>query len=152
LRAVQPAVLRDRGDRPLGTAGSENVSQKLASPALRKRPGRPHARVMRTDLDSGSRAMARGAAINLIGGPSAFVFALGFRFAITHLVNPAAFGRVSLALTIVMFAQIPAILGMDTGVVRYVARAAARDDEAGARGAAQICLLLTTIASLVVMT
>jgi O-antigen/teichoic acid export membrane protein len=124
------------------------MSGQLAPEAAPQRPARRPGRTMRTDLDSGSRAMARGAAINLLGGFSAFFLALGFRFAITHLVTPAAFGRVSLALTIVMFVQIPAILGMDTGVVRYVARAAARGDEGGARGAVQVCLGLTTLASL----
>ena len=124
------------------------MSRQLAPEAPQKRPARRSARAMRTDLDSGSQAMARGAAVNLLGGFSAFFLALGFRYAITHLVSPAAFGRVSLALTIVMFVQIPAILGMDTGVVRYVARRPPATTRPARRGAVQVCLGLTTLASL----
>ena len=56
-------------------------------------------------------------------------------------------GLVALGTTVAGIAMIPAVLGLDTGVIRFVARAAASDDERRARASAQAALLVTALTS-----
>ena len=102
---------------------------------------------MRTDLASTPGAMARGAAVNLLGAVAAFALAFLFRLVVTHVVSVDDFGRLSIALTIVTLAQVPALLGLDTGAIRFVALGAAAGDERAARGSVQVALGVVALAS-----
>jgi O-antigen/teichoic acid export membrane protein len=106
---------------------------------------------MRLDLEPTTRAMARGAAVNLGGAMLANVLALAFNFVITHVVSAGRFGLLSIGLTVVSLATIPALLGLETGTVRFVALGAGKKDERAAAGAQQVSLLLATAASAVLM-
>jgi O-antigen/teichoic acid export membrane protein len=98
--------------------------------------------VMRSDLGSDARSMARGAAVNLGGAIAANVLGFAVTLVTTHLVAPRAVGVVALGSTIAAFALIPSLLGMDTGITRFVARAAATGDERAARASIQAALAL----------
>src|SRR5581483_6750229 len=122
----------------------------------RTRPARPHApriqmttavRAMRTDLDEGSRAMARGAATNLGGALLTNVLSFALLLVTTHVVAVAEVGLLTLATTVITLALVPAVLGLDTGAVRYVARAAGLGDERAARGACQSAVGVVAIVS-----
>ena len=51
----------------------------------------------------------------------------------------------------ILLAQVPALLGLDTGTVRFVALGASADDEDEARGALQTALLLASASSAALM-
>jgi O-antigen/teichoic acid export membrane protein len=102
---------------------------------------------MRTDLGGDARSMARGAAVNLVGSLAAIALGFGVTLALTHLVHARDIGLVALGTTLAGIAVIPALLGLDTGVIRFVARAAAQDDERGARGSTQAALAIATLTS-----
>ncbi len=102
---------------------------------------------MRTDLDSGARAMARGAAVNLAGAAATNGLAFVLLYVTTHLVSVEGIGLLTVATTVVTLALVPAVLGLDTGVVRFVARGAALADERAARGALQAALAVVTLVS-----
>ena len=104
------------------------------------------ATTIRTDLGSDAKSMARGASVNLLGILAANVLGFVFTVTVTHLVDARAVGLVALGSTIVGFAVIPSLLGLDTGIIRFVARAASLDDERAARaslqaGLAVVCLI-----------
>jgi O-antigen/teichoic acid export membrane protein len=108
-------------------------------------------RAMRTDLDEGARAMARGAATNLGGALLTNVFSFVLLLVTTHVVAVESVGLLTLATTVITLALVPAVLGLDTGAVRFVARAAGLGDERGARGACQsaigvVAVVCTTLA------
>jgi O-antigen/teichoic acid export membrane protein len=102
---------------------------------------------MQTDLGVDQRSMARGAAVNLGGSLVAIALGFGVGLALTHIVTARAIGLVALGTTVVGLAMIPAVLGLDTGVIRFVARTAALDDERGARAATQAALFVATLSS-----
>lgn len=102
---------------------------------------------MRTDLGADARSMARGAAVNLAGSLAAVVLGFGVTLALTHLVSARGIGLVAIGMTLVGLGVIPALLGLDTGVIRFVARAAADGDERRARGSAQTALVITAVTS-----
>ena len=102
---------------------------------------------MRLDLEPTTGAMARGAAVNLGGAMLANVLALAFNFVITHVVSAGRFGLLSIGLTVISLATIPALLGLETGTVRFVALGAGAKDERAAAGAQQVAILLTTAVS-----
>jgi O-antigen/teichoic acid export membrane protein len=104
-------------------------------------------KAMQTDLGSDPGSMARGAAINLVGSLAAIVLGLGVGLVLTHIVSARAIGLVALGTTVTGIAMIPAVLGLDTGVIRFVARAASDDDERGARASAQAALFVTALTS-----
>jgi len=104
-------------------------------------------RAMRTDLDEGSRAMARGAATNLGGALLTNVLSFALLLVTTHVVAVAEVGLLTLATTVITLALVPAVLGLDTGAVRYVARAAGLGDERAARGACQSAVGVVAIVS-----
>jgi stage V sporulation protein B len=106
-------------------------------------------RGMRLDLEPTTGAMARGAAVNLSGAMLANVLAFAFNFVITHVVSAGRFGLLSIGLTVVSLMTIPALLGLETGTVRFVSLGAGAKDERAAAGAQQVSLLLTAVASLV---
>jgi O-antigen/teichoic acid export membrane protein len=91
--------------------------------------------------------MARGAGANLLG--MATTTALGFVLAliITRVVSASEFGLFALATTVVAIAFLPAVMGLDTGVVRYVALGVGAGDERKARGALQVTVVLVLLAS-----
>ena len=105
---------------------------------------------VRTDLGSGAGAMARGAGVNLLGLAIGTVLALAFALIITHVLSAEDIGLFSLATTVVALAAVPAILGLDTGVIRFVALGVGADDERRARGALQMAVGFTALSSTIV--
>jgi O-antigen/teichoic acid export membrane protein len=103
---------------------------------------------MRTDLGADATAMARGAGVNLLGTLAALALGFVFMLAVTHLVSARAIGLVALGTTVVGFALIPSLLGLDTGIIRFVARAAATGDERAARGSLQAGLAVVSVTSI----
>ena len=102
---------------------------------------------MRTELGADAPTMVRGAAHNVGGALLATVFSFALSLLITHVVNVGRFGLFSIAWTVILLAQAPAVLGLDTGAVRFVALGASSGDERAARGSIQTALLLTSAAS-----
>ena len=96
---------------------------------------------MRTDLSSSAGAMARGAARGALGALVAIVLAFAFQLIVRHLVSIDTMGLFTLATTVVVLAQLPALFGLEAGAVRYVSLGAAKGDERAARGSAQAALL-----------
>jgi O-antigen/teichoic acid export membrane protein len=93
---------------------------------------------IRTDLRTDARSMARGAGINLFGAFAASLLGFFVTYAITHLVTARAIGLVAIGTTLASFALIPSLLGLDTGIVRFVARGASADDEQATRASYQV--------------
>jgi O-antigen/teichoic acid export membrane protein len=91
--------------------------------------------------------MARGAFVNLLGAMAANVLGFAYMLTVTHLVSPKSVGYVALGVTVVGFTLIPSLLGIDTGIIRFVARGAASDDERAARGSFQTGLAVVTTTS-----
>jgi O-antigen/teichoic acid export membrane protein len=102
---------------------------------------------MRTDLDEGARAMARGAAVNLGGAAVTNLLSFVLLFVTTRFISVGSVGLLAVGTTVVTLALVPAVLGLDTGSIRFVARAAALDDERAARGACQAALAVVTVSS-----
>jgi O-antigen/teichoic acid export membrane protein len=98
---------------------------------------------MLTRLGSDTRTMARGAGVNVAGALLATVFSFALSLLVTHVVTVGRFGLFSIAWTVILLAQAPAVLGLDTGAVRFVALGAAADDEQAVRGSMQAALLLS---------
>ena len=104
---------------------------------------------MRTDLAPDAKSMARGASVNLLGVLAANALGFFYTLAVTHLVPARSIGLVALGMTVVGFAVIPSLLGIDTGLVRFVARGASAGDEREARGSFQTgisVVLMTSVA------
>ena len=108
-------------------------------------PAQPVA--MRTDLSSSAGAMARGAARGALGALVASVLALAFQAIVRHIVSIETMGLFTLATTVVVLAQLPALFGLEAGAVRYVSLGAAEGDERRARGAAQAALIAGLVLS-----
>jgi O-antigen/teichoic acid export membrane protein len=104
---------------------------------------------IRTDLGADPRAMARGAAINLLGAFGANGLGLVVTLVITHMVSASAIGLVAVGMAIVSFSTIVAIFGLDTGVIRFVALGASIGDERAARAALQVSMTFVTVGSAV---
>jgi len=102
---------------------------------------------LRTQLGGDAPTMVRGAAHNVGGALLTTVFSFALSLLITHVVNVGRFGLFSIAWTVILLAQAPAVLGLDTGAVRFVALGASKGDERAARGSLQAALLLSTAAS-----
>ena len=102
---------------------------------------------MRTDLSSSAGAMARGAARGAVGALVASVLALAFQAIVRHIVDIETMGLFTVATTVVVLAQLPALFGLEAGAVRYVSLGAARGDERAARGSAQAALLAGLVLS-----
>ncbi len=96
---------------------------------------------MRTDLSSGAGAMARGAARGALGALVASVLALAFQAIVRHIVDIETMGLFTVATTVVVLAQLPALFGLEAGAVRYVSLGASAGDERAARGSAQAALI-----------
>ena len=84
-----------------------------------------HAAGMRTDLSASAGAMARGAARGALGALVAIVLAFAFQLIVRHLVSIDTMGLFTLATTVVVLAQLPALFGLEAGAVRYVSLGAA---------------------------
>jgi O-antigen/teichoic acid export membrane protein len=104
-------------------------------------------RAMRTDLDEGAGAMARGAATNLGGAFATNVLSFVLLLVTTHVIAVGSVGLLTVATTVITLALVPAVLGLDTGSVRFVARAAAVGDERAARGACQSAVGVVAVVS-----
>jgi O-antigen/teichoic acid export membrane protein len=91
--------------------------------------------------------MARGAGINLFGAFAASLVGFFVTYAITHLVSARAIGLVAIATTLASFALIPALLGLDTGIIRFVARGISRNDEQQARASYQVGIAIVAALS-----
>jgi O-antigen/teichoic acid export membrane protein len=102
---------------------------------------------MQTELGADAPTMVRGAAHNVSGALLTTVFSFALSLLITHVVNVGRFGLFSIAWTVVLLAQAPAVLGLDTGAVRFVALGASTGDEREVRGSMQTALLLTSAVS-----
>ena len=110
-----------------------------------------HAAGMRTDLSASAGAMARGAARGAVGALAASALALAFQAIVRNIVDIETMGLFTVATTVVVLAQLPALFGLEAGAVRYVSLGAAARDERAARGSAQAALIagliLSTIAA-----
>lgn len=104
--------------------------------------------VMRTDLESDPQAMARGAAVNLVSSIVAIALGFLFTYALAQIVPARDIGVLAIATTLIAFAAIPTLLGLETGVIRFVARGAAVHDELGARASLQVAMAIATVTSL----
>ncbi len=93
--------------------------------------------------------MARGAAANVSGALLTTGLSFALVLLITHTISAHSFGLFTIASTVILLAQVPALLGLDTGAVRFVALGAAADDEPTARGELQTALLIVSAASFV---
>ena len=102
---------------------------------------------MRTDLDSGARAMARGAVANLAGSAAGMGLAFLLTYVVTQFVPVREVGFLAIGMTVIGLTLIPAILGLEAGVIRFVALGAAADDERSARASAQVALGVVTLTS-----
>ena len=96
---------------------------------------------MRTDLSSSAGAMARGAARGALGALIASVLALAFQAIVRHIVDIDTMGLFTVATTVVVLAQLPALFGLEAGAIRYVSLGASAGDERAARGSAQAALI-----------
>jgi O-antigen/teichoic acid export membrane protein len=104
---------------------------------------------MRTDLSSSAGAMARGAARGALGALIASVLALAFQAIVRHIVDIDTMGLFTLATTVVVLAQLPALFGLEAGAIRYVSLGASAGDERAARGSAQAALIAGLVLSTV---
>jgi O-antigen/teichoic acid export membrane protein len=104
---------------------------------------------MRTELDSGASSMARAAAVNLAGSIGAAALGLVFTYVVTQVLPAADIGLFSIGTTLVLLVLIPALLGLDTAVIRFVALGAAVDDERRARAGLQVALAVAAVSSCV---
>ena len=102
---------------------------------------------MRTDLSSGAGAMARGAARGALGALVASVLALAFQAIVRHIVDIETMGLFTVATTVVVLAQLPALFGLEAGAIRYVSLGASAGDERAARGSAQAALIAGLVLS-----
>ena len=102
---------------------------------------------MRTDLSASAGSMARGAARGAAGAMAASVLALAFQAIVRHIVDIDTMGLFTVATTVVVLAQLPALFGLEAGAIRYVSLSAAEGDERGARGSAQAALLAGLVLS-----
>ena len=102
---------------------------------------------IRTDLDATPKAMARGAAVNLAGAMGAMVITFFFNFVVTHVVSVHGVGLFAIATTVVSLTMVPALLGLETGTVRFVALAAGVNDEREASGSLQVSIALVSLTS-----
>ena len=102
---------------------------------------------MRTDLSSSAGAMARGAARGALGALIASVLALAFQAIVRHIVDIDTMGLFTLATTVVVLAQLPALFGLEAGAIRYVSLGASAGDERTARGSAQAALVAGLVLS-----
>jgi O-antigen/teichoic acid export membrane protein len=104
-------------------------------------------RTMRTELAPDARTMARGAAVNVGGALATTALSFALNLVITHEIRAGSFGLYAIALTTVLLAQVPATLGLDVGVVRFVALGASERDEERARGSLQASLAVVALVS-----
>jgi O-antigen/teichoic acid export membrane protein len=107
---------------------------------------------MRTDLGSDPRTMARGAAVNLVSSVIAIGVGFLFTYVLAQLVPARDIGFLAIATALIAFATIPTLLGVETGVIRFVARGAAVDDELAARGSLQVAIAIVTVTSVAMTT
>jgi O-antigen/teichoic acid export membrane protein len=108
---------------------------------------KPRDQMIRTDLGSDAGSMARGASVNLLGALAANGLGFVYILTVTHLVDVHSIGLVALGTTVVGFALIPSLLGLDTGIIRFVARGAASGDEQSARASFQVGLAVVCLTS-----
>ena len=102
---------------------------------------------MRTDLNSGARAMARGAVANLAGSAAGMGLAFLLTYVVTQFVPVRGVGFLAIGIAVIGLTLIPAILGLEAGVIRFVALGAAADDERSTRASAQVALGVVTLTS-----
>ena len=88
-----------------------------------------------------------GAVVTFIGNMFLRVSGLLERVLVARFFNPDKYGEFVLALTVLNFAVIVAVMGLDKGIVRYVARA---DDEQKRRGIVVFSLRFSFLIALVV--
>lgn len=102
---------------------------------------------VRTELAADARTMARGAAVNVGGALATTALSFALSLLITHQVRAGTFGLFSIALVTVLLAQVPATLGLDVGVVRFVALRASGGDAHGVRATIQAALAVAAAVS-----
>src|SRR4029077_14402622 len=94
--------------------------------------------------------MAKGASFNLAGLMAASALGVAFNLVAVRIIPIHYFGLYALAVTVVTLAQIPALMGVDTATVRYVAIGAGREDPEAISASVQTGLIASAIAALVV--
>jgi O-antigen/teichoic acid export membrane protein len=109
-----------------------------------RRSGRRRGRA-RADLGADSRAMARGAGVNLAGALAATALGFFVTWVITQLALPREIGLVAIAAMVLGLA--PTNIGIQTATLRYVARAAGSGDWRAARAHLQVGIVLALVTS-----
>ena len=84
--------------------------------------------------------LARGAGISFLGQSIGRFLNYGTQIALAWMYGPAQFGAYALGITLVQMANILAQLGVDNGVVRYVAQYRTQRDAARVRGTVLVAL------------
>lgn len=86
--------------------------------------------------------LAKGAGIVFFGTISGKILILLFTLIIAKFLSPKEVGLYFLGISVVSIATIPALLGLDAGIVRFVALYKGTNDEDKAKGAVLSALLL----------
>ena len=94
--------------------------------------------------------VARGAGISSFGQGVSRVLGYATQVALARMYGPAALGLYVLASTMILLGNILAQIGMDNGVVRYVAQYRAERDGARIRGTILLALLVSFVLSMVI--
>jgi O-antigen/teichoic acid export membrane protein len=93
--------------------------------------------------------IARGATISFFGQGMGRFFNYATQIALAWMYGPAQFGSYALGITLVQMANVLAQLGIDNGVVRYVAHYRAQKDVSRIRGTILLALCIPLTVSLV---
>ncbi len=104
---------------------------------------------MENDTRNSLERIAKGAGISFIG----LIFAKGLNYLYRFIISrtgPEAYGTFSLAMAIIGFASMIAILGLSAGTIRYVALYAAKKDLEKTRGIILSSLKITSITSILI--
>ena len=95
-------------------------------------------------------AITKGAGINFLGTMSGKAIILLFTLLIARVLGPKSVGLYFLGLSVVDLAIIPALLGLDSGIVRYVALFRGERNENRVKGTVISSLLIALPVSLIV--
>ncbi len=130
---------------------NSGVDRKVSINGLSANAKCPRPKNANTSQNTGEslKRLAKGAGISLVGLVFAKVLNYGYRFLISR-TGPEAYGTFSLAMAIIGFASMIAVLGLSSGVVRYVALYTAKNDVEKARGAILSSLRITGVTSILI--
>lgn len=92
---------------------------------------------------------AKGGGISFLGKVFEYVLRFVFSIIVTRNLGPEQYGLYTLGLTLAQIVSVMALLGLQTGMVRYLAPAIVKRDDARVRGIIQIGLGLPALLSIV---